>query len=261
MNKYIYNPTSRIDFDGEIVLTQDEILEAIRLTNNAIRKLYEQTYSEQINIFEILGMRNLSGVVGEYFGRCTVSAAKGKLHSNIHQDGYPDLMLINTPEKKAHFQTLYTEKNGKKYPNSKSKFSPFIYGGLEVKATCGSVPPATKSQPKPIIGEQRIENIISFDWKAHHRGTNNLLAVLWDFIDEIPTIVACFYRSDLTEDDWGRIVQPKKDGGRTTSVSVMTTKGVTRMCEKWVAVIDDPIYTRHLARKKWIGYDVSTIKA
>lgn len=261
MNKYICNPSARIDFNGEIVLTQDEVLRAITLTNDAIRKLYEQTSAEQINIFEILGMRNLSGVVGEYFGRCTISAAKGKLHSNLHQDGYPDLMLINSPEKKAYLQTLYTEKNGKKYPNSKSEFSPFLYGGLEVKATCGSVPQATESRPKPIIGEQRIQNIKGFDWKAHHRGTNNLLAVLWDFIDAVPTIVACFYRSDLTEDDWGKIVQPKEGGGRTTSVSVMSKKGVKRMCEGWVAVMDDPIYTQHLAKKKWIGFDVRTLKA
>ncbi len=261
MNKYIYNPSARIDFNGEIVLTQNEVLEAIRLTNDAIRKLHEQTSTEQINIFEILGMRNLSGVVGEYFGRCIVSAANGKLHSNLHQDGYPDLILINTPEKKAYFQTLYTEKNGKKYPNSKSKFSPFLYGGIEVKATCGCVPPATESRAKPIIGEQRIENIKSFDWKAHHRATNHLLALLWDFIDEIPTVVACFYRSDLTVQDWGKIVQPKPEGGKTTSVSVMPPRGVKRMCEGWVAVLDNPIYTRHLSNRKWIGFDVRTINS
>lgn len=256
MNKYIVNPATKIDFKGEIVLTTEEVLNAIHLTNDAIKKLYDLTQTEQINIFEILGMRNLSGIVGEYFGKCTVKAANGKLHSNLHQDGYPDLLLIDTPEKKAYLRSLYIEKDGRKYPNSKSDFSPFLYGGLEVKATCGSTPTATETQPKPLIGEQRIHLLKSFDWKAHHRGTNHLLSVLWDFIDEVPTIVACFYRSDLTEDDWGRIVHPKEGGGRTTSVSVMPPKGVKRMCEGWVAVLDDWNYTDALASKKWIGYNV-----
>ena len=44
-----------------------------------------------------------------------------------------------------------------------------------MKATCGSTPPASV-MPKPLIGEQRITIVNSFDWKAHYRETNNLLA-------------------------------------------------------------------------------------
>ena len=65
-----------------------------------------------------------------------------------------------------------------------------------MKATCGSTPPASRV-PKPLIGEQRIALVNSFDWKAHHRETNNLLGIFWDFLDEVPTIVACFYRNDF----------------------------------------------------------------
>ena len=98
--------------------------------------------------------------------------------------------------------------------------------------------------------------LTSFDWKAHHRETNNLLSIFWDFIDEIPTVIACFFRNDLTIDDWGKIVQPKKDGGRTTSVSIMSSKGVRKMCDGWLAVIDSDIYIDTLSSKKWIGYRV-----
>lgn len=98
--------------------------------------------------------------------------------------------------------------------------------------------------------------ITSFDWKAHHRSTNHLLAVLWDFINGNPTIVAAFYQDNLTTEDWGKIVKPKDDGGRTTSVSIMTTKGVKKMCQNWVAVIDEEKYIKKLASKKWIGYEI-----
>ena len=144
---------------------------------------------------------------------------------------------------------------GKIYPKDKSFFSPFKYGGIEVKATCGSTPSASII-PKPLIGEQRITKLKTFDWKAHHRNTNNLLSILWDFIDGIPAIAACFYRNDLTTDDWGKIVQPKSDGGRTTSVSIMTSSGVKKMCDGWIAVIDSEPYISVLSDKKWIGYRV-----
>ena len=68
--------------------------------------------------------------------------------------------------------------------------------------------------------------------------------------------MGCFYQNKLTTDDWGKIVKPKDDGGRTTSVSIMNATGVKKMCKNWIAIIDDEKYTSALARSKWIGYDV-----
>ena len=166
--------------------------------------------------------------------------------------------MVDTPEKKSYFDTLYTVKNGKKYPIDKEHFSPFKYGGIEVKATCGSTPSASKARniTKPLIGEQRVSLINSFDWKAHHRTTNYLLGVLWDFFDGLPTYVAAFYQDQLEVEDWGAIVQPKEGGGRTTSVSIMNSQGIQKMCNNWVAVIDDPKYIELLSKRKWIGYYV-----
>ncbi len=252
---YILNNDNAVIINGKTIISNTDLLQAISFCNNAIRTLDEQTKQFDINIFEVLGMRNLSGMVGEYFAKSVERFSKGNLHSNLHQDGYPDLLLTNTKKQKCYYQSLYTESHGKKYPKDKSLFSPFKYGGVEVKATCGSTPSAAVT-PKPLIGEQRIKKLNSFDWKAHHRETNNLLSIFWDFIDEVPTVAACFYRNDLTIDDWGKIVQPKKGGGRTTSVSIMTSAGVKKMCEGWVAVIDAEPYIEAFARKKWIGYRV-----
>jgi len=257
MKNYIVNPhSSSVVAEGSMILSTDDIVNALRWANEALISIDSATKEFDINVFDTLGMRNLSGMVGEVFAKSVRKHSNGKLTSNLHQDGYPDLLLVDTTERLAYYNTLYHIEGEKKYPYNKRDFSPFRYGGIEVKATCGSTPTATETVPKPLIGEQRIQLVNSFDWKAHHRDTNNLLAVLWDFIDEVPTLVACFYRNDLTIDDWGKIVQPRAGGGRTTSVSIMTSVGVSKMCQGWLAVIDDPLYTEKLSVKKWIGYDV-----
>lgn len=252
---YIIRNENKIIINDELIITNSQMVNAINFANNALYSLDEQTKAFDINIFEAMGMRNLSGIVGEYLGKSIMRFSDGNLQSNLHQDGYPDLLLTNNLERKNYFKTLYTESDGKKYPRDKSLFSPYKYGGVEVKATCGSTPSAN-IVPKPLIGEQRIELVNSFDWKAHHRETNNLVGILWDFINEVPTIVAAFYRNDLTIDDWGKIVQPTEGGGRTTSVSIMTSNGVSKMCEGWIAVIDDEKYINALSKKRWIGYKI-----
>lgn len=260
MKNYIINNKTTVKTQDGYILDTNAIVSAINFCNDAIAELYNTTQKFDINIFEILGMRNLSGFVGEYFSKSIAFNSNNSLTSNLHQDGYPDLLLINTDEKKTYLKTLYTENNGKKHPISKEVFSPFKYGGIEIKATCGSVPSASNKYTKPIIGDKRIKDLNKFDWKAHHRKTNNLLAVLWDFIDEIPTIVACFYSNQLEVDDWGKIVQPKEDGGRTTSVSIMGKTGIRKMCNGWIAVIDDNDYIEALSQDKWIGSTLKSIK-
>ncbi len=208
-----------------------------------------------INIFETLGLRKFSGLVGEYFARSIMRFSNGSLQSNLHQDGYPDLCLTNTDAKKKYFESLYTVKKGRKYPLNKEVFSPYKFGGIEIKSTCGSTPSAA-IKSKPLVGEQRVSLTDKFDWKAHHRETNHLLGVLWDFIDGNPTIVAAFYQDNLSINDWGKIVKPKEDGGRTTSVSIMNAKGIHKMCQGWVAVLADQDYIDLLSKKKWIGYKV-----
>ena len=253
--KYVVNTKRDVVYKGIVVLTTQEVVNAINYANNALLKLNEVTQEFDINIFETLGMRNLSGMVGEYFARSIMRLSNGRLQGNLHQDGYPDLLLTDTKEKNDYFNTLYTIENGKKYPISKEVFSPYKYGGIEIKATCGNTPPA-HIVPKPLIGEQRVALLNSFEWKAHHRTTNHLLAILWDFINGNPTIVACFFQDNLDIEDWGRIVQPHEGGGRTTSVSIMQKSGIKKMCEGWVAVLDDSQYIELLSNRKWIGYKV-----
>lgn len=194
-----------------------------------------------VDVFSILGMRNLSAFIGELFAKSLIKMSDGKFVGNPHQDGYPDLLLMNAGGKAAYEKLRHEGKLRDKAP-----FSPFEYGGIEIKATCGSVPTpkecARKGVVKPDMGDTRIPLMKGYDWKAHHRETNNLIGIFWDFKDGTPHIIAVFFGNKLNEEDWGRIIQPTDGGGRTTSVSIMTRDGVRKMYSNWIAVKNDDRY-------------------
>lgn len=239
-NTYILNKT---DGGGVTVKGKSQSLfisievfqKALNFTNENIDILNENTPV----LFEILGMRNLSAFVGEMFVSALVKSSDGMLVKNPHQDGYPDLLAM-TEEGHELWKRLANNNQDKR------PFSGFETGGVEVKATCGSVPTPDffrkRGLRKPEIGDERIDFIRGYDWKAHHRETNNLIGIYWDFIDKKPVICGLFFCGSLIESDWGKIVQPKEGGGRTTSVSIMTRKGIYKMYSNWIAVIKDKRY-------------------
>ncbi len=238
---YKYNSSGNIKFssgfDKENYISYKTIYEAMLLTHKTLDKFSEF----EVDVFSLLGMRNLSAFVGETFVSSLARVSNGLLMKNPHQDGYPDLLLLDSKGKEI--LSILSEKMKEKEP-----FSPFINGGIEVKATCGVLPSAqyfTKHKlPKPDIYDQRISYLKGYDWKAHHRQTNNLIGIVWDFIDRRIRIVSIFFSSSLETEDWGKIVQPRDGGGRTTSVSIMTREGVKKMYNGNVVMIDDPQYIK-----------------
>lgn len=251
--KYITNPAGAVIGPRGYTLEPAEIERAAHRTRAIVDKLA----NFEVNVFEILGMRNLSAFVGEVFAASMILEHPDLLRKNPHQDGYPDLLLMDNDGEIA-WQDL-AERLREKGP-----FSPFPTGGFEVKATCGSVPTPKVCQKrgfeKPGIGDQRIHVATGYDWKAHHRETNHLFGIYWDFIEGCPTIAAIFYRGDLVEEDWGKIVQPKQGGGRTTSVSIMTRDGVKKMYEGWVTIINSDGYASFFDRRNKDNLMSNTIK-
>lgn len=232
-NLFLKTNSQRINFQSKI------LFKAIKITHRTIDKLV----AFDIDIMDILGMRNLSTIIGELFVRAIEKTSHNVFIRNPHQDGYPDLLSLHK-EGLSHWKKL------KGRLKEKGPFSPFKEGGIEIKATCGAVPNpnicSKKGITKPGMKDTRISVMTSYDWKAHHRKTNNLVGILWDFIEKKPRIVAVFYSNKLQRKDWGKIVQPKKGGGRTTSVSIMTRKGIKKMYEGYVAVVKDQRYIAFL---------------
>jgi hypothetical protein len=242
MLNYISNPDSQIIGPRDFQLNADRVVNAVHRT----RSIMDRLAQFEVDVFALLGMRNLSAFVGEVFAASMILELPDLLAKNPHQDGYPDLLLLDMDGTTA-WDSL-AERLREKGP-----FSPYLTGGFEVKATCGAVPtPAQclkKGVTKPDIGDNRVAVLTGYDWKSHHRETNYLFGLFWDFIDSCPTVVAVFYSSSLTTDDWGNIVQPKEGGGRTTSVSIMTRQGISKMYEGWVVLLDDPSYASFFDKK------------
>lgn len=240
----------RIDYqalEGRVDLPRGHELphEILSKTLDRTNEVFVDLTSVAPYVYELLGMRNLSAFVGAAFARELQDCSKDLLLLNPHQDGYPDLLLMDK------FGLSELKKIGRDN-RSKQPFSPFPGGGLEIKATCGDVPSAKElvkqGKNKPLIGEERIDIVTNFNWKAHHRETNNLMGILWDFIDGIPAITAVTYSSKLEESDWGRIVQPREGGGRTTSVSIMAKSGIRKMLSNAIFVVQDQRYVEKIHR-------------
>jgi len=203
-------------------------------------------YSTGLDIARLLELRNLSAFLGAVYAAAIVKASGDTFVGNPHQDGYPDLLLMDA-EGRRQWDRLAPRRQ------EKSPFSPFPGGGIEIKATCGSVPTpskcAARDQRRPGLGDPRIGAMTGYDWKAHHRKTNNLLGIVWDFVAGRPRIVAVFYSSTLEEQDWGAIVMPKVGGGKTTSVSIMTKSGISKMYAGWLCVLRDGGYASFFNKK------------
>ncbi len=230
-----------VEIQRGVELPQEVISEAIGQTN----RVFVELSSVVPYVYELLQMRNLSAFVGAAFCQELATSSAGLLRLNPHQDGYPDLLLMD-PSGQKHWIELDGQHQ------EKEPFSPFVLGGIEVKATCGDVPSArtlsSRGLSKPGIGDSRIGLVTSLNWKAHHRETNYLLALQWDFMDQIPAIAAVMFSNNLDENDWGNIVQPREGGGRTTSVSIMNRGGVSKLASNPVFVVDDRRYRDLLER-------------
>lgn len=225
-------------------LRASDVASSVTSANRTIARIHALSRLNGIPIFQLLGMRNLSSLVGEVFSGELAPLLREEVLPNPNQDGYPDLLAM-TPSGRQY----YDRAARRGHLTQKSLWSPFPFGGIEVKATCGNTPSA-KVKAKPAIGEARTPSLQSLEWKSHHRNTNNLLGLYWDFVDGIPTILGAFYRNDLTTEDWGTVVKPKEGGGNTTSVSIMNRTGVKMMGKGWILLPDDDDLLNVLAARR-----------
>jgi hypothetical protein len=235
--EYVANPRASIVGPRRFSLEVAGVERAVHRSHELIGRLA----AFEIDVFALLGMRNLSAFIGEVFAAAMILEYPELFRKNPHQDGYPDLLLLDG------FGTAEWARLADRL-RDKAPFSPFATGGFEVKATCGEVPTPAKCQQrgfeKPDIGDQRIGCLTGYNWKAHHRETNHLFGLFWDFMDGAPAVVAVFYSAALVETDWGKVVKPRDGGGRTTSVSTMKRDGVRKMYNGWITVINSSPYAQ-----------------
>ena len=126
---------------------------------NVAHELIDDLYASDLDVAAVLGLRNLSAFIGELVSAAVVKSSAGLFLPNPHQDGYPDLLLMDRVGKRE-----WDRLQGRR--NEKTPFSPFASGGIEIKATCGSVPtPAVckrRGIERPVIGARRVACLTSY---------------------------------------------------------------------------------------------------
>jgi hypothetical protein len=228
----------RICSDSPIVLSSGfaleipKLRESIASTNTRFVELKRRTEAMALNIFETIDFRMLSGLVGGTLITAIAAQIDG-LMKNPNIDGYPDLADVSKKTFLKDF--LEWEKNDFR------KFIKYPHGGIEIKNTFGTkksnvvLHPLSKRMGK-INGKP--------DWKAHHRYTNQLLAVMSDFVGGCPQIIAVLYSDQLQETDWAEKQNPKK-GSAMTSFSVIKTSGWLKLRSGLRICRDDAEYFKY----------------
>jgi hypothetical protein len=210
-NFKITNPTS-IPIKNDGVLKIESIVIAVENVNTKFLQLKEKTSKMELNIFDVIDFRMISGLMGEALVT-ELSNNHKELEKNPNLDGYPDILNAFTSSHRLNIeQWIKSDLN---------KFIKYPHGGIEVKNTFGT----KKANSKLTQGQTRIEKINQkLDWKAHHRYTNNLLALYSDYVDECPQISAVMFSDGLTEDDWKEKQNPGISS-TMTSFSVIEQSG------------------------------------
>ncbi len=189
------------------------LAEAASNVNMRLRAAVASTGKIRLDLYEIIDLRMLSGLMGEMFST-EVSKNENRLIKNPNIDGYPDLCDVSKPGKKSAVNSY-----------SINSFLAYDDGGFEVKNTFG----VKKSNTHIAQGECRLTKIQKkLVWKAHHRETNNLIAIHSDYVNKVPQIIAAFYTDMLEESDW-TVKQQPKEGSTMTSFCQTTPSAFLKL--------------------------------
>lgn len=169
-------------------VTPFQITESAEEVNERLSRS-QQVMGHVLDLYDIIDLRMLSGLIGELFSS-VMSSRDRRLQKNPNIDGYPDLCDVS--------------RGGRQW--TPTDYLSFPDGGLEVKNTFG-----LKRSGVEIGHRMTRRNLVQRQlvWKAHHRTTNNLVALRSDYLNGIPQIVAGYFSSNLAVEDWTEKQQPK----------------------------------------------------
>jgi hypothetical protein len=190
------------------VVKNEDIVTAINSVNDSLQEASLPLEGISLKLYDIIDLRMLSGLIGEMFVSelCSVLPF---LKKNPNIDGYPDLLDVSSSEARDAIPTL-----------SSDSFIKFPFGGLEVKNTFG-VKKSKTDIPHRQSRLQRIQPVLV--WKAHHRETNNLIALHCDYVNSVPQIIAAFFADNLDPSDWTEKQQPKEGSTMTSFCQTQKT--------------------------------------
>lgn len=193
----------------------DHISQALADTNNILRSL---PYA----LFRSIDYKTTSAMVGALFCNSLAELTDGIV--NPIEKGHPDIPAAGKDA---------SERELRKYAI-----------GLEIKCTVGNIQTGANLR----AGETRVGKLTGLTWQAHHREVEELLGIVWDFLNpsdgfNFPCITAVFYSDTLNEEDWGEI---SGTTGRNTKVTGMRVAGKRKMGAGWLALVEnEDVLTRY----------------
>lgn len=207
-----YKSNAEFNIDVGFSVTHEHIKDAVELTNNILSDLPS-------TLFKSIDYKTTSAMIGAIFCDTVASLTDGIV--NPIEKGHPDIIPASGAGASEEELRKYSE-------------------GLEIKCTVGNI----KTGANLRAGETRINDLSGITWQAHHREVEELLGLIWDFVDDgqefnYPAITGAFYSSELKESDWGAI---SGTTGRNTKVTGMNSSGRGKMGNGWVVIVDDDQY-------------------
>ena len=210
-----------------------ELLKAALAVNETLRSAGQGLGDISLQLFDIMDLRMLSGLVGELFVTELCNQTEF-LVRNPNIDGYPDALDVS---RGGIVDTLLSL--------APSAFIKFEHGGLEVKNTFG----LKKARAHIELRETRLPKIQKrLVWKAHHQETNSLLALHSDYVERIPQVVSVFFSNELSQEDWTKKQNPK-EGSTMTSFS-QTTSGAFDKLRRGLM-----LYRKGIGLEQYLGVD------
>lgn len=213
-----YKSNAEFNIDVGFSVTHEHIKDAVELTNNILSDLPS-------TLFKSIDYKTTSAMIGAIFCDTVASLTDGIV--NPIEKGHPDIIPASGAGASEEELRKYSE-------------------GLEIKCTVGNI----KTGANLRAGETRINDLSGITWQAHHREVEELLGLIWDFVDDgqafnYPAITGAFYSSELKESDWGAI---SGTTGRNTKVTGMNSSGKGKMGNGWVVIVDDDQYLEKYQR-------------
>jgi hypothetical protein len=239
----------------EVTINTKDLIECVAKTNQYIQTLADLFQDLNFNLFEILGQRNLSGVIGEIFSRFFCKSFS-EFSINPHPDGTPDILNVSNKAARKYLEDQCFDFNGVKSIPIKSKLSPFLFGGIEIKCTIGDPVSNYKKllldetgSPNFNLETPRIKYLSGFTYWAHHRNSTRIIGLYYDYYslrENKPQILAGFF-TNLSFNDWN-VVSLGKDEGKKTSNTSLTKSGKKKLYEGCAFIIEDNTYIKSLER-------------
>lgn len=200
-------------------VTHNEILQAVNSVNDFLLSL-------PANLYRSIDFKTTGAMIGAIFCTKIVEFVPNTVVNPIEK-GHPDIVPSSAIGS--------SEEVLRNYPS-----------GLEIKGTIGNL----KTGSDLRAGETRITKLSGITWQAHHREVNNLLGIVWDFVNanngfNHPAITGAFFSDQLETEDWGKI---SGTTGRNTKVTGMMKSGKVKMGNGVILLYDNDAHIEKYSR-------------